>query len=298
MTSSRAVFALFCLAAASANAAPRQADEIAAIEHDPAAGRCRLTWASRPESTYFFEQSADLVHWSWAPAVQSGDGSVKQVDLPSGSQAMYYRLRRSDVSSPDPAAADYDGDGISNLAEVSRGSDPHDYFDQPGGRVIPAISVVGGDGQSGAPGNALPKRLTVKVFNAATGAPLSGAPVDFAATSGRVSRPQARTGSSGRAAITYTPDSLGPAVITARFASAQAQFVERSISGSPPNAPSGLSAEGSADGGHTLRWVDNSSDEESFAIWRRDGSGPWVEVGVVDAGRTGVSLGPDGRIAR
>lgn len=278
-----------------AYAAPH-GEEIAHIEHQRDSGTCRLSWASRPNSTYFVEQSADLIHWSWAAAVQAGDGSVRQLDLPSGNRTMYFRLRRADVSSPDPASADYDGDGASNLAEVSHGSDPNDYFDQPGGRVIPAIAVAGGDGQCGAPGKALPRRLTVKVFNAATGAPLAGVPVAFAADQGRVSRARARTGASGRAAVTFTPAAVGSSLITATFGSAEAKFVARSLAGSPPRAPSAVASAALAEGGRALTWSDNSSDEEAFAIWRREGFGPWTEVGVVGAGRTGVSLDASGRI--
>ena len=35
-----------------------------------------------------------------------------------------------------------------------------------------------------------------------------------------------------------------------------------------------------------LRWIDNSSDETSFAIWRKGGAGVWARVGGVSSGVT------------
>ena len=54
---------------------------------------------------------------------------------------------------------DFDGDGLSNLAEYQQGSDPRDYFSQGAAFIIPAIEILSGNHQYGLPSRSLPKRL-------------------------------------------------------------------------------------------------------------------------------------------
>jgi fibronectin type 3 domain-containing protein len=49
----------------------------------------------------------------------------------------------------------------------------------------------------------------------------------------------------------------------------------------PPVAPSGLSAQVVSPGEIDLTWKDNSSNEQAFALWRKDGSGDWHRIALL-----------------
>ncbi|MEN3370778.1 MAG: hypothetical protein V7609_2921 [Verrucomicrobiota bacterium] len=74
---------------------------------------------------------------------------------------------------------DADIDGVSNLREFLRGSDPTDYFNG----TTPIIEIVGGNNQIGDSGAFLAKPFTVRV-RSSVGQLLTNAPVSFALTSG------------------------------------------------------------------------------------------------------------------
>lgn len=78
-----------------------------------------------------------------------------------------------------PGDADLDGDGISNLTEYLRGTDPRDFFNG----IAPVIEMVSGNNQIGDPGTILSKPLTVRV-RSVTGEVLVNAPVEFKIASG------------------------------------------------------------------------------------------------------------------
>jgi alpha-tubulin suppressor-like RCC1 family protein len=75
--------------------------------------------------------------------------------------------------------ADFDEDGVSNLREFVRGSDPSDYFNG----ATPIIQIAGGNNQIGDPAAFLAKPLTVRVQNS-LGQLLTNAPVNFAIAGG------------------------------------------------------------------------------------------------------------------
>jgi hypothetical protein len=75
--------------------------------------------------------------------------------------------------------ADFDGDGISNLQEYLRGSDPRDYYNGE----TPVLEIVSGNNQVGNPGTVLSRPFTVRV-RSATGRPFLNAPVTFAISGG------------------------------------------------------------------------------------------------------------------
>ncbi|MDD2710647.1 MAG: chitobiase/beta-hexosaminidase C-terminal domain-containing protein [Verrucomicrobiae bacterium] len=74
--------------------------------------------------------------------------------------------------------ADPDGDGRTNLQEYQMGSDPNDYFNG----VLPTLTKVGGDGQTGKADQFLVQPL--QVLLATNGVPLIDAPVTFNVTQG------------------------------------------------------------------------------------------------------------------
>src|SRR5207244_4583078 len=54
----------------------------------------------------------------------------------------------------------------------------------------------------------------------------------------------------------------------------------------PPGAPSRLAAQAVSCTEIDLTWTDNSSNEQAFALWRKDGSGDWHRIAVLTPNST------------
>jgi hypothetical protein len=107
---------------------PGDPSEGVRIEWDTANSRWRVKWWGKAGRTYFIQHSVDLVRaWEWLPVVEAGNDAVKEGGLTvDGGDRSFWRLRYSDIPTSDPKGADFDGDGLSNLAEVQAGADPFD----------------------------------------------------------------------------------------------------------------------------------------------------------------------------
>ena len=79
---------------------------------------------------------------------------------------------------------DADGDGMSNLQEYLEGSNPHDYYSQGSRRIIPVLTLIGGNNQVGAASTPTDNPLAVRVTDSLTGEPLDNATVTFTTTRG------------------------------------------------------------------------------------------------------------------
>ena len=94
-----------------------------------AAGTFAADWEGIAGRTYFMQWSQDLQSWHYAPFIDFGDGMHSR-GMASSTPKGFYRLHYGDfpgVSSLDEAmAADFDGDGLSNIFEVSNGYSPFD----------------------------------------------------------------------------------------------------------------------------------------------------------------------------
>src|SRR5204863_3541953 len=77
------------------------------------------------------------------------------------------------------AAADTDGDSLTNLQEYQAGSDPNDYYNGQ----TPVIEIVSGNHQFVQPGTAASQLLVVRVKKS-NGTLLPYAPVSFRVTQG------------------------------------------------------------------------------------------------------------------
>lgn len=87
-----------------------------------------LDWWGVPGRTYFIQTSLDLVTWEYEPVMVFGEGEWN-VPLGSTNDKYFVRLLCVDDSSvttlEQAKNADFDGDGVSNIDEISRlGTNP------------------------------------------------------------------------------------------------------------------------------------------------------------------------------
>jgi hypothetical protein len=82
-----------------------------------------LTWNGRDEITYFGQWSTDLSTWSWFPGLEHGDG-VRFFSFNSSTSKFFVRLHYTNIPTTDAELADFDNDGLGNLAEVTGGTSP------------------------------------------------------------------------------------------------------------------------------------------------------------------------------
>lgn len=85
-------------------------------------GEKLLHWTGHPGLTYFLQASPDLQNWTWAPNIEPGINGPMSYEVDGPSAAGFYRLQYTDQA-PAPGetvgSADYDGDGFTNLQEIT-----------------------------------------------------------------------------------------------------------------------------------------------------------------------------------
>ena len=90
-------------------------------------GTFNAEWQGVSGRTYFMQWSLDLETWQYAPFIDFGDGEHDR-GLDSTSDMFFTRLHYGDfdnITSLDEAMnGDIDGDGLSNIFEVTYGYDP------------------------------------------------------------------------------------------------------------------------------------------------------------------------------
>ena len=98
-------------------------------------GSFRLDWTGEEGWSYFTQHSVDLQNWLYLPEISQGvvhdPIDLTPTYVENGQEFTYpqffVRLRMSDFPTLDPRNADFDGDGLSNWAELTDwGTDPLD----------------------------------------------------------------------------------------------------------------------------------------------------------------------------
>lgn len=192
---------------------------------------------------------------------------------------------------------DYDGDGLSNLAEYSGQTNPTDYYNGS----LPTMVIVSGNNQSADPEAFLADPLVVRVTNS-QGQPLANAPVTFTTgADGRFSLANDGSGAlvysmpvrtdAGGLVATYfqTPPVLNSSMTISAMAltgsgSSSATFTAGTNDLPLPNPPSDVKAVRQADGSTVVTWVSHSTSGQGFDIKYQNNDRSWVTVG---------STGPD-----
>lgn len=87
-------------------------------------GACHFTWWARAGTSYFVQQSDDLIHWKYLPVIEPGTDGVVGTEFTSAEPRLFLRLLSTDIPTDNPLTADFDADGLGNDAEVRCGTDP------------------------------------------------------------------------------------------------------------------------------------------------------------------------------
>jgi hypothetical protein len=159
---------------------PTDPNEGSVLEYDGTNQIYRFKWWGRTGSTYFIQHSENLMEpWQWVPVVEPGNDSIKEWGFTTTEAKFFARLKYwTGTTTGNPEEGDFDGDGISNLAEVQQGSDPTDYFNN----ALPTIQIFAGNNQRVSPNTFTPEPLVVNVSQ--SGLPLNNAPVSFSVQGG------------------------------------------------------------------------------------------------------------------
>lgn len=93
-------------------------------------GAFTLRWYGRAGRTYFIQTSVDLLGaWIYVNEIEAGQNLVIPYGFTSSNDKFFLRLKYSDIPTDDPQGDDFDGDGVSNAAELQAGLDPLNFSD-------------------------------------------------------------------------------------------------------------------------------------------------------------------------
>jgi len=79
-----------------------------------------LDWNGKDQRSYFIQWSSDLKNFRYFPIIHSGTGGPLSYDFQFDASPLFFRLRYTDLpDGGDPNTADFDGDFVNNIDEVS-----------------------------------------------------------------------------------------------------------------------------------------------------------------------------------
>ncbi len=88
----------------------------------PPTGGKFVEWYGKLGYSYFMQVSDPAAHlskWKWAPVIEGGNAENISYEVDATADKAFYRLAYTDQTAPDLDSADFDGDGISNLAKIT-----------------------------------------------------------------------------------------------------------------------------------------------------------------------------------
>lgn len=263
------------------------------LEWDAVAGVHRFRWWARAGWSYFVQRSPDLATWAYEPLIARGADGVEEWAVAPAGDRLFLRVLAVQQTAADQGAleaADFDGDGTGNRAELQAGTDPLDYYN---GRT-PRLETVAGEGQTAEPDGRFPQPLRVRVVGP-DGRPLANAPVTFSIQTGEgwlvPADGSCRTGSDGvaEARCETAPGRGAAAVVVAASATpggAAAAGVALDLAG--PAASLAGSLDAWVVGRHRVALEWSGLNVSSCLLERRDGlAGEWVAEHIV----TGTGCG-------
>lgn len=86
---------------------------------DSVSGTYVFAWWGKAGRTYFIQQSQNLTEWNYLPEIESGDEAVIGYGMSTNENKTFARLQYTDQSTTHPETDDFDGDGISNIDEIT-----------------------------------------------------------------------------------------------------------------------------------------------------------------------------------
>ena len=78
-----------------------------------------LHWNGQANYTYFIQATPDLSDWTWAPNIEPGIAGPMSYEVDGPTAKGFFRLIRSPQTAADLDSADFDGDGFTNLREIT-----------------------------------------------------------------------------------------------------------------------------------------------------------------------------------
>lgn len=78
-----------------------------------------LRWWGVTGRSYFLQASDDLQTWHFAPLIEGGNDEAIEYETGALGERYFIRVVYTDQTAPDLDAADFDGDNLSNLAEIT-----------------------------------------------------------------------------------------------------------------------------------------------------------------------------------
>jgi hypothetical protein len=136
-TGYRLIYAAICFSLLPAQTIQAQDPSEFSIVKDASESGLTLEWTSQAQTTYFIQYSSDLQQWDYLPLIEQGNSYGHIWNIDSNADKLFFRLKYTDAlpSNEDPFEYDFDGDSVSNLDELSQGTDPFSNTDANGNLV-------------------------------------------------------------------------------------------------------------------------------------------------------------------
>tara|TARA_B110001469_G_scaffold125889_1_gene142219 strand:+ start:914 stop:1570 length:657 start_codon:yes stop_codon:yes gene_type:complete len=100
------------------------------INHNGALDEISVQWWSKSSFYYFLLQTTDLVDepWTYFPYAVLGDDSPQGIVMSLTGSKMFFRVELTDDPNSEVLLADFDGDFVTNKAELDQGTDVFDML--------------------------------------------------------------------------------------------------------------------------------------------------------------------------